>query len=155
MSFFMSFICFSKEIEDNKPKVDVNEQWQLAKKSIASLDNQGAINSLTLIINSDTDDSELLSEAYYFLGKINFEENNIIDAVKYFALNHQEFFEVSKRYATNYFWLGKSLFGIGDQENGCLIMEEIIFSDEYLDSPDVIEDSKVLHNEQDCGLIIN
>jgi len=144
-----------KEIENNKPKTDVNEQWQLAKKSIASNDNQEAINSLRLIIDSDTDDLELLSEAYYFLGKINFDENNMIDAAKYFAKHHHGFADVSKRYASNYFWLGKSLFVIGDQENGCLIMEEIIFSDEYLNNPDVIEDSKSLQAEQECGLIIN
>ncbi len=144
-----------KEIENNKPKVNVYEQWQLAKKSIASFDNQEAINSLVLIINSDTDDLELLSEAYYFLGKINFDKNNMIDAAKYFAKHHQGFADVSKRYASNYFWLGKSLFGIGDQENGCLIMEEIIFSDEYLNNPEVIDDSKSLQTEQECGLIIN
>ena len=144
-----------KEIKNNKPKINVNEQWQLAKKSIASFDNQEAINSLVLIINSDTDDLELLSEAYYFLGKINFDKNNMIDAAKYFATHHQGFADVSKRYASNYFWLGKSLFGIGDQENGCLIMEEIIFSDEYLNNPEVIEDSKFLQTEQECGLIIN
>ena len=144
-----------KEIENNKPKINVNEQWQLAKKSIASFDNQEAINSLVLIINSDTDDLELLSEAYYFLGKINFDKNNMIDAAKYFATHHQGFADVSKRYASNYFWLGKSLFGIGDQENGCLIMEEIIFSDEYLNNPEVIDDSKSLQTEQECGLIIN
>ena len=144
-----------KEIKNNKPKINVNEQWQLAKKSIASFDNQEAINSLVLIINSDTDDLELLSEAYYFLGKINFDKNNMIDAAKYFATHHQGFADVSKRYASNYFWLGKSLFGIGDQENGCLIMEEIIFSNEYLNNPEVIEDSKFLQTEQECGLIIN
>ena len=144
-----------KEIENTKPKINVYEQWQLAKKSIASFDNQEAINSLVLIINSDTDDLELLSEAYYFLGKINFDKNNMIDAAKYFATHHQGFADVSKRYASNYFWLGKSLFGIGDQENGCLIMEEIIFSDEYLNNPEVIEDSKSLQTEQECGLIIN
>jgi len=144
-----------KEIENNKPKIDVNEQWQIAKKSIASHDNQGAINSLVLIIDSDTDDLELLSESYYFLGKINFEENNMVDAVKYFGKHHLDYANVSKRYDSNYFWLGRSLFGMGDQENGCLIMEEIIFSDKYLNNPDVIEDSKSLQAEQDCGLIIN
>ena len=34
-------------------------------------------------------------------------------------------------------------------------MEDIIFSDEYLNNPDVIEDSKSLQAEQECGLIIN
>ena len=148
-------LIIEKEIENNKPKIDANQQWLLAKKNIASFDNQEAINSLVLIIDSDTDDLELLSEAYYFLGKINFEENNIIEAVKYFATHHQDFADVSKRYASNYYWLGRSLFGIGDQENGCLIMEEIIFSKKYLNNSDVIEDSKVLQTEQECGLIIN
>ena len=151
----LDLLISEKEIENNKPKIDVNEQWQLAKKSIAGFDNQEAINSLVLIIDSDTDDFELLSEAYYFLGKINYDENNMIDAVKYFAKHHQGFADVSKRYASNYFWLGRSLFGIGDQENGCLIMEEIIFSDEYLNNPEVIEKSKSLQAEQECGLIIN
>ena len=57
--------------------------------------------------------------------------------------------------AENYFWLGKALFGIGDQENGCLIMEDIIFSDDYLNNPNIIDDAKTLQDEEECGLIIN
>ena len=34
-------------------------------------------------------------------------------------------------------------------------MEDIIFSDEYLNKSEVIEDSKGLQAEQECGLIIN
>ena len=108
-----------------------------------------------LIIDSDSENKEMLSEAYYLLGRTNFIENNIIESVKYFGIRHRDFSEINRFKAENYFWLGRSLFGIGDQENGCLIMEDIIFSDEYLNSSKVIEDSKALQAEQECGLIIN
>ena len=144
-----------KEIEPNKPKINVKNQLQLAKQSLASLENQKAIESLLLIIDSDSDNEEILSETYYLLGRTSFIENNIIDSVKYFGIRHRDFSEIDRFKSENYFWLGRSLFGIGDQENGCLIMEDIIFSDEYLYNPDVIEDAKSLQAEQECGLIIN
>ena len=144
-----------KEIEFNRPKINIEAQLQLAKQSLASLENQKAIESLLLIIDSDTENREMLSEAYYLLGRTNFIENNIIDSVKFFGIRHRDFPEITRFKGENYFWLGRSLFGIGDQENGCLIMEDIIFSDNYLNNPDVIEDSKVLQSEQECGLIIN
>ena len=144
-----------RDIELNKPKINLEVQLQLAKQSLASLDNQKAIESLLLIIDSDSDNKEMLSEAYYLLGRTNFIENNIIDSVKYFGIRHRDFSEINRFKAENYFWLGRSLFGIGDQENGCLIMEDIIFSNEYLNNQEVIEDSKALQAEQECGLIIN
>ena len=144
-----------KDIENNKPKINVEAQLQLAKQNLSSLENQKAIESLLLIIDSNTDNRELLSEAYYLLGRTNFIENNIINSVKFFGIRHRDFPEIIRFKGENYFWLGRSLFGIGDQENGCLIMEDIIFSDEYLNNSDVIEDSKVLQAEQECGLIIN
>ena len=144
-----------REIELNKPKINLEEQLQLAKQSLASLENQKAIENLLLIIDSDSDNRETLSEAYYLLGRTNFIENNIIDSVKYFGIRHRDFPEIIRFKGENYFWLGKSLFGIGDIENGCLVMEDIIFSDEYLNNPGVIEDSKALQAEQECGLIIN
>ena len=145
----------AREMELNKPKINVEVQLNLAKQSLASLENQKAIESLLLIIESDSDNNEMLSEAYYLLGRTNFIENNIIDSVKYFGIRHRDFSEINRFKAENYFWLGRSLFGIGDQENGCLIMEDIIFSDEYLNSSEVIQDSKALQAEQECGLIIN
>ena len=144
-----------KEIKLNKPKINVEIQLQLAKQSLASLENQKAIENLLLIIDSDSDNKEMLSEAYYLLGRTNFIENNIIDSVKYFGIRHRDFSDIDRFKAENYFWLGRSLFGIGDQENGCLIMEDIIFSNEYLNNTEVIEDSKALQTEQECGLIIN
>ena len=151
----LEFILEENEIELNKPKINEELQLQLAKQSLASLENQKAIESLLLIIESDTDNREMLSEVYYLLGRTNFIENNIIDSVKFFGIRHRDYPEISRFKGENYFWLGRSLFGIGDQENGCLIMEDIIFSDEYLNNPDVIEDSKTLQAKQECGLIIN
>ncbi len=144
-----------KEIDLNKPKINEEAQLQLAKQSLASLENQKAIESLLLIIESDSDNKDILSEAYYLLGRTNFIENNIIDSVKYFGIRHRDFPEIIRFKGENYFWLGRSLFGIGDHENGCLIMEDIIFSDEYLNNIVIIEDSKALQAEQECGLIIN
>ena len=151
----LEILLDNREIELNKPKINVEAQLQLAKQSLASLENQKAIESLLLIIDSDSDNKDMLSEAYYLLGRTNFIENNIIESVKYFGIRHRDFPEIIRFKGENYFWLGKSLFGIGDQENGCLIMEDIIFSDEYLNNSEVIEDSKALQSEQECGLIIN
>ena len=86
-----------KEIELNKPKINVEIQLQLAKQSLASLENQKAIENLLLIIDSDSDNKEMLSEAYYLLGRTNFIENNIIDSVKYFGIRHRDFSEINRQ----------------------------------------------------------
>ena len=108
-----------------------------------------------LIVNSNTDQEEYLAETYYLLGRTYFMENEIIEAVKYFGIRHRDFPTFSKFKSENYFWLGKSLFSIGDQENGCLIMEDLIFSSSYLESTEVIESAKSLQTEKNCGLIID
>ena len=144
-----------REINLSKPIIDVEEQLQLAKQSLASLDNQKAIENLMLIIESGSEDQDKLAEAYYLLGRTNYIENNIIESVKFFGIRHRDFEKIERFKAENYFWLGKSLFGIGDQENGCLIMEDIIFSDDYLNNPNTIDDAKTLQDEEECGLIIN
>ena len=144
-----------REIILSKLIIDVEEQLQLAKQSLASLDNQKAIENLMLIIESGSEDQDKLAEAYYLLGRTNYIENNIIESVKFFGIRHRDFENIERFKAENYFWLGKSLFGIGDQENGCLIMEDIIFSDDYLNNPNTIDDAKTLQDEEECGLIIN
>ena len=144
-----------REIELNKPIIDVEVELKNAKTSFASFDNKSAIESLLLIINSNTDQDEYLAETYYLLGRTYFMENEIIEAVKYFGIRHRDFSSYSKFKSENYFWLGKSLFSIGDQENGCLIMEDLIFSNTYLESKEVIESAKSLQSEKGCGLIID
>ena len=143
------------EKELNRPIIDVEDELKNAKNSIASFDNESAIESLLLIVNSDTDQKEFLAETYYLLGRTYFMENEIIEAVKYFGIRHRDFSTFSKFKSENYLWLGKSLFSIGDQENGCLIMEDLIFSNTYKDSKEVIESAKTLQTEKDCGLIID
>ncbi len=144
-----------REIELNKPIIDVEEELKNAKTSFASLDNKSAIDSLLLIVNSNTDQKEYLAETYYLLGRTYFMENEIIEAVKYFGIRHRDFSSFPKFKSDNYFWLGKSLFSIGDQENGCLIMEDLIFSNAYIENKEVIESAKSLQTEKDCGLIID
>ncbi len=144
-----------KEIELNKPIINVEEELKNAKASFASFDNKSAIESLLLIVNSNTDQNEYLAETYYLLGRTYFMENEIIEAVKYFGIRYRDFSEFDKFKSDNYFWLGKSLFSIGDQENGCLIMEDLIFSNTYLENKEVIESAKSLQTEKDCGLIID
>ena len=144
-----------REIELNKPIIDVAKQMQIAKQSLASLENQKAIESLILIVESDTDNLDILAETYYLLGRTYFIEGQIIESVKYFGIRHRDLTDISKFKSDNYFWLGKSLFSIGDQENGCLIMEDLIFSNSYLDKPEIIESAKELQLDKDCGLIID
>ena len=144
-----------REIELNKPIIDVEVELKNAKTSFASFDNKSAIESLLLIVNSSTDQDEYLAETYYLLGRSYFMENEIFEAVKYFGIRHRDFSSFSKFKSENYFWLGKSLFSIGDQENGCLVMEDLIFSNTYLESKEVIESAKSLQSEKDCGLIID
>jgi len=144
-----------REIELNKPIIDVAKQMQIAKQSLASLENQKAIESLILIVESDTDNLDILAETYYLLGRTYFIEGQIIESVKYFGIRHRDLTDISKFKSDNYFWLGKSLFSIGDQENGCLIMEDLIFSNSYLDKPEIIESAKELQLNKDCGLIID
>ena len=148
-------ILEEREIELKMPIIDVELELKNAKTSFASFDNKSAIESLLLIINSNTNQDEYLAETYYLLGRTYFMENEIIEAVKYFGIRHRDFSSFSKFKSENYFWLGKSLFSIGDQENGCLIMEDIIFSNAYLESKEVIESAKSLQSEKDCGLIID
>ena len=143
------------EQEINRPTIDVEDELKNAKNSIASFDNESAIESLLLVVNSDTDQNELLAETYYLLGRTYFMENEIIEAVKYFGIRYRDFSTFSKFKSENYLWLGKSLFSIGDQENGCLIMEDIIFSNTYLENEEVIESAKSLQTEKNCGLIID
>jgi len=139
----------------SKPKIDIDAQYQIAKSSIASLDNQSAIDALLTIINSDSNNSEMLAESYYLLGRTYFLENNMIEAVKYFGIRHRDFSNIDSFKAENYFWLGKSLFNIGDQENGCLIMEDIIFSNQFMNKIEIIDSAKILQGDKDCGLIID
>tara|TARA_B100000963_G_scaffold302590_1_gene275545 strand:+ start:1565 stop:2596 length:1032 start_codon:yes stop_codon:yes gene_type:complete len=144
-----------REIELSKPMINVEEMLKNAKASFASFDNKSAIENLLMIVNSNTDQKVYLAETYYLLGRTYFLENEIIEAVKYFGIRHRDFSTFQKFKSENYFWLGKSLFSIGDKENGCLIMEDIIFSNTYLDSKEVIDSAKSLQTEKDCGLIID
>lgn len=148
-------LILEREKELNKPIVDVLQQLQLAKQSLASLENQKAIDSLLLIIGSETKNLELLAEAYYLIGRTYFIEGQIMESVKYFGLRHRDLSDITKFRSESYIWLGKSLFSIGDQENGCLIMEDIIFSNSYLDNSTIIEEAKTLQDDKDCGLIID
>ncbi len=144
-----------REIELSRPVINVEEMLKNAKASFASFDNKSAIENLLMIVNSNTDQKVYLAETYYLLGRTYFLENEIIEAVKYFGIRHRDFSTFQKFKSENYFWLGKSLFSIGDKENGCLIMEDIIFSNTYLDSKEVIDSAKSLQTEKDCGLIID
>ena len=142
-----------REIEMNKPKIDVVEQMQIAKLSLASLENKKAIESLMLIVESETKNHNVLADAYYLLGRIYYDMGEVKNSVIYFGKRHQDLSEIPHKRDENFFWLGKSLFSIGDQENGCLILEEIIFSDLFINNSKLIEDSKNLQEEKDCGFI--
>ena len=67
-----------REIELNKPIIDVEVELKNAKTSFASFDNKSAIESLLTIINSNSGQDEYLAETYYLLGRTYFIENEII-----------------------------------------------------------------------------
>ncbi len=140
-----------------KPKIPnleiiAEESLNKAKESMALNDNSTAALHLLDIINSDISDKIILSEAYYLIGRLLYIQNNYVDALKYFGIRYREFSDVSKYRDDNYFWLGKALFNIGDNENGCLVMEDIIFSKIYQSNKKVLSDSINLQKQNNCGL---
>ena len=143
------------ELEPEIIPLDIEKELGAAKNFMASLDNPRAIESLLKIIQSNSDNNEIIAESYYWLGRTYFINSEFIEAIKYFGIRHRDFQNISSFKADNYYWLAKSLVKIGDKENACLVMEDIIFSDDYIDSLGIIEDSKSLQEEQSCGLIID
>ena len=143
------------ELEPEIIPLDIEKELGAAKNFMASLDNPRAIDSLLKIIQSNSDNKDIIAESYYLLGRTYFINSEFIEAIKYFGIRHRDFQNISSFKADNYYWLAKSLVKIGDKENACLVMEDIIFSDDYIDSLGIIEDSKSLQEEQSCGLIID
>ena len=143
------------ELEPEIIPLDIEKELGAAKNFMASLDNPSAIESLLKIIQSNSDNKEIIAESYYWLGRTYFINSEFIEAIKYFGIRHRDFQNISSFKADNYYWLAKSLVKIGDKENACLVMEDIIFSEDYIDSLGIIEDSKNLQEEQSCGLIID
>ena len=143
------------ELESEIIPLDIEKELGAAKNFMASLDNPRAIESLLKIIQSNSDNKEIIAESYYWLGRTYFINSEFIEAIKYFGIRHRDFQNISSFKADNYYWLAKSLVKIGDKENACLVMEDIIFSNDYTDSLGIIEDSKSLQEEQSCGLIID
>lgn len=143
------------ELEPEIIPLDIEKELGAAKNFMGSLDNPRAIESLLKIIQSNSDNKDIIAESYYLLGRIYFINSEFIEAIKYFGIRHRDFQNISSFKADNYYWLAKSLVKIGDKENACLVMEDIIFSDDYIDSLGIIEDSKSLQEEQSCGLIID
>jgi TolA-binding protein len=143
------------ELEPEIIPLDIEKELGAAKNFMVSLDNPRAIESLLKIIQSNSDNKDIIAESYYLLGRTYFINSEFIEAIKYFGIRHRDFQNISSFKADNYYWLAKSLVKIGDKENACLVMEDIIFSDDYIDSLGIIEDSKSLQEEQSCGLIID
>ena len=135
--------------------LNVERELITAKNFMASLDNSRAIQSLSKIIESKSDNRNVISESYYWLGRTYFINSNFIEAIKYFGIRHRDFEDIQNFKADNYYWLAKSLVKIGDKENACLVMEDIIFSNDYNSELGIVEDSKSLQEEQSCGLIID
>jgi len=135
--------------------LNVEQELIAAKNFMGSLDNSRAIQSLSKIIESKSDNRNAISESYYWLGRTYFINSNFIEAIKYFGIRHRDFEDIQNFKADNYYWLAKSLVKIGDKENACLVMEDIIFSNDYSSELGIVEDSKSLQEEQSCGLIID
>ncbi len=136
-------------------ELNIINELKLAKNYMTSLDNNSAIISLMKIIESSSDDVATIAEAYYLIGRTHFIKKEYIEAVKYFGVRHRDFQSITQFKVENYYWLAKSLIQIGDKENACLVMEDIIFSSDYGNNLGLVEDSKSLQEEQGCGLIVD
>ena len=143
------------EVVQEVNPLNVEQELIAAKNFMGSLDNSRAIQSLSKIIESRSDNRNVVSESYYWLGRTYFINSNYIEAIKYFGIRHRDFEDIQNFKADNYYWLAKSLVKIGDKENACLVMEDIIFSNDYSSELGIVEDSKSLQEEQSCGLIID
>ena len=143
------------EVVQEVNPLNVEQELIAAKNFMGSLDNSRAIQSLSKIIESKSDNRNVISESYYWLGRTYFINSNFIEAIKYFGIRHRDFEDIQNFKADNYYWLAKSLIKIGDKENACLVMEDIIFSNDYSSELGIVEDSKSLQEEQSCGLIID
>jgi TolA-binding protein len=143
------------EVVQEVNPLNVEQELIAAKNFMGSLDNSRAIQSLSKIIESKSDNRNVISESYYWLGRTYFINSNFIEAIKYFGIRHRDFEDIQNFKADNYYWLAKSLVKIGDKENACLVMEDIIFSNDYSSDLGIVEDSKSLQEEQSCGLIID
>jgi TolA-binding protein len=143
------------EVVQEVNPLNVEQELIAAKNFMGSLDNSRAIQSLSKIIESKSDNRNAISESYYWLGRTYFINSNFIEAIKYFGIRHRDFEDIQNFKADNYYWLAKSLVKIGDKENACLVMEDIIFSNDYSSELGIVEDSKSLQEEQSCGLIID
>ena len=143
------------EVVQEVNPLNVEQELIAAKNFMGSLDNSRAIQSLSKIIESKSDNRNAISESYYWLGRTHFINSNFIEAIKYFGIRHRDFEDIQNFKADNYYWLAKSLVKIGDKENACLVMEDIIFSNDYSSKLGIVEDSKSLQEEQSCGLIID
>ena len=143
------------EVVQEVNPLNVERELIAAKNFMGSLDNSRAIQSLSKIIESKSDNRNVISESYYLLGRTHFINSNFIEAIKYFGIRHRDFEDIQNFKADNYYWLAKSLVKIGDKENACLVMEDIIFSNDYSSELGIVEDSKSLQEEQSCGLIID
>jgi len=143
------------EVVQEVNPLNVEQELIAAKNFMGSLDNSRAIQSLSKIIESKSDNRNAISESYYWLGRTHFINSNFIEAIKYFGIRHRDFEDIQNFKADNYYWLAKSLVKIGDKENACLVMEDIIFSNDYSSELGIVEDSKSLQEEQSCGLIID
>ncbi|MAV81915.1 MAG: hypothetical protein CMI90_00445 [Pelagibacteraceae bacterium] len=148
-------ITSNKELTQQEEEIDIKTELIKAKNFMATLDNDQAINSLTKIISEISEDEDTIAEAYYWLGRTNFINSDYVESIKYFGIRHRDYPNIPKFKAENYFWLAKSLIQIGDNENACLVMEDIIFSNDYSEEVGIIEDSKFLQKDQNCGLIID
>ena len=143
------------ELKEEIIPLNIEKELTTAKNFMASLDNPRAIESLLKIIQSNSENKEIIAESYYWLGRTYFINSEFIEAIKYFGIRHRDFENILSFKADNYYWLAKSLIKIGDKENACLVLEDIIFSNDYTSDIGIIEDSKSLQEEQSCGLIID
>lgn len=143
-------IDISKKEEINVDFVG-RELLNNAKSSLANLENEKSIQTLLMIVDSKTEDKELLAETYYLLGRTYFIEDNFLEAIKYFGLRHKEYPDISRFKAINYFYLAKSLKEINDLKNACAITDDLINLDEFLDSPKIIAEAQIFQLELNCG----
>ena len=125
-----------------------------AMNDIKNDDYELAVSKLKQVVQAYSVDETVLDRALYTLGSYYFYQNDYINAIKYFGIHKRKFEDkqISGLYVNSYYKHGKSLFEIGDIEDGCLIMKDLIFNKKFKNETQFINEAKATSKLENCNL---